>query len=314
MPVHPLRRPLQFVTGKGGVGKSVVAAAIASRLAREGRRTLLFQVNVADAHSAMLEVAAITPELREVLPELYAVNTTPTDALREYGMLMLRFSTVYNAVLENRLVKYFLRFVPSLAELNMLGKAWHHVDLGEERSPVFDHVIVDAPATGHGLSFLRVARVVADGAVAGPLQAQAEAMAHTIEHPELCAVHVVCLPEQMPVEETRELVTTLHRQRIAPLGVAVLNRYGPHLFEPGDAERLATTAGRATEQRAGWAVARHRAGREEEERALAHRLRHDLGMPWCEVADRLVPITERSIVEEIGDGLFTELEDADAPA
>ncbi|MFH1807211.1 MAG: ArsA-related P-loop ATPase [Pseudomonadota bacterium] len=310
---HPLRRPLQLVTGKGGVGKSVMSAAIAWRLAREGRRTLLFQVHATDAHSRMLEVAPITPELRQVHPYLYAVNTTPADALREYGLLVLRFRTVYNAVFENRLVKYLLRFIPSLAEVNMLGKAWYHVDQGRGHEPVFDHVIVDAPATGHGLAFVRVARVVADGAVPGPLKTQAEDMARTIEDPELTAVHVVCLPELMPVEETLELTASLRRLRAAPLGIAVLNRFGAHLFAPGDAEFLAqVTAQDGT--RSVIERARLRADRESEEMRLAALLRQGLGMPLIEVSDRIEPVHDLASVAAIGDHLFTQAETLNSAA
>jgi len=296
-----LYRPLQFVTGKGGVGKSVVAASIAVRLAGEGRRVLLFQVNADDAHGPMLEVAPIEAALREVLPGLFAVNTTPADALREYGMLALRFRAVYSAVFENRLVKYFLRFVPSLAELNMLGKAWYH--LVKERA--FDHVIVDAPATGHGISFINVARVVADGAVAGPLQSQAAAMAATIEDPEQTAVHVVCLPEQLAVEETVELTRTLRARRVAPLGVGALNRLGPRLFKNGDSEHLERAL--AALPAPGDAALVHglaRARRELAEEALAEQLSREAQLPWCQVPDYVETIQGRARLEEIGGRLF----------
>jgi len=305
MPEDPLQRQLQFVTGKGGVGKSVVAAAIAWRLARDGRRVLLLQINAEDSHSGPLEVAPIDASLREVLPGLHAANTTPMDALREYGMIVLRFRAVYNAVFENRLIKYFLRFIPSLAELNMLGKAWYHLGTESSHDQVFDHVIVDAPATGHGVSFIRVARVVADGAVAGPLQRQAAAMAATIEDPERTAVHVVCLPEQLAVEEAEELARTLRQQGSAPLGVGVINRFGPHLFRAGDHELLACAQAQpGGEQATSLALGLARARREQAERALAEQVRQRATIDWREVPDLVEPIRRRAEVEEIGGLLF----------
>src|SRR5690349_8630613 len=113
-------RQLHFVSGKGGVGKSAVSVALALRFVGDGKKTLLVQVNAQDSHSRLLETAPITPELREVEKDLYVVNTTPADALREYALLTLKLELLYKAVFENPLTKTFLRFVPSMAELTML--------------------------------------------------------------------------------------------------------------------------------------------------------------------------------------------------
>ncbi|MBN2361546.1 MAG: ArsA family ATPase [Deltaproteobacteria bacterium] len=300
-----LRRSLQIVTGKGGVGKSAVAAAIAWRLAREGRRTLLFQVNAADAHGSMLGVDPIVEVEREIAPHLWAVNSTPAAALREYGLLTLRLRAIYNAVFENRLVKSFLRFVPSLGELNMLGKAWYHVGVGRDAPDVFDHVVVDAPSTGHGLPFLNVARVVAEGALPGPLKSQAEAMARTVQDPRLTAVHVVSLPEPMAVEESIELLQRLSSERIAPLGIGVVNRYGPHLFADDDLgryERLRDQAAPALRPvlQAAWLRAR----RERQERELRDRLLASTPVVWQALPDLVEPVTRREQIGQLGDLLI----------
>ena len=86
---------------------------------------------------------------------LWAVNVRPEEALREYALMVLKFKTVYRAVFENRLVRYFLRFVPSVAELVMLGKVLFHVkETSPGGGPRYDVVVMDAPATGHAISFL----------------------------------------------------------------------------------------------------------------------------------------------------------------
>lgn len=311
-----LHRRLQFVTGKGGVGKSTVAAAIAWRLAGEGRRTLLFQVNVADAHGSMLEVDPIGADEREVVPGLWVVNSTPAAALREYGLLTLKLRAIYNAVFENRVVKSFLRFMPSMGELNMLGKAWYHLGIGRDEPrrsgrssdrTVFDHVVVDAPSTGHGLPFINVARVVAEGALPGPLKSQAEEMAHTIQDPRQTAVHVVCLPEMMAVEESLELLRRLQHERIAPLGIGVVNRLGPHLFGDDDFAlftRLRDAAAPALRplMQAAWLRAR----REQRERALHERLLRNTALPWCALPDLVEPVTRREQIRSLGDLLFDQ--------
>ena len=320
----PLLRPLQFVTGKGGVGKSAISAAIALGLARAGRKVLLFQVNAQDAHAEMLQVQPIGPELREVRPNLFAVNTTPADALREYALLSLRSKLIYNAVFENRLVKRFLRFVPSLAELNMLGKAWYHLGLGAADSvhrPVFDHVIIDAPATGHGQQFVRVARVIADGAVAGPLKNQALQMALTIENPELCALHIVSLAEYMPVQETIGLQQKILRDALVPPGIVVLNRFGPwRLSEPkaiaDQLEQLASAQLGSTQLGPGqqfkqtfpehWDCARYRLQHERDQKQQAERLRQALDQAVLQVQDQFAALQDVSSIADISHALFSQ--------
>lgn len=302
-PLMPLLRPLQFVSGKGGVGKSAISAAIALALAQAGRKVLLFQVNAEDAHSAMLGTAAIDPVLREILPNLFAVNTTPQDALREYAMISLRYKAVYAAVFENRVVKNFLRFIPSLAELNMLGKAWYHLDLGRNHPQVFDHVIVDAPATGHGLSFIRVARVIADGAVAGPLKNKALEMAKTIENPELSALHLVSLAEQMPATETIELANQVKRLGVVPFGLAFLNRLGPVRLSEAGRDLLQRQQGLRTNYPDQWTCADQAAMREIQQQSIREALRTAIDLPWVDIADQFVTLHQREQIQKIADAL-----------
>src|SRR5262249_2508306 len=113
---------LRIVTGKGGVGKTTVAAALALAEARRGRRVLLAEVNGRDRASLLLGVEPTGSKITSVLPNIALVDMNPQDNLREYVLLTFKFETVYKAVFENRVVKHFLRLVPSLAELMMLGK------------------------------------------------------------------------------------------------------------------------------------------------------------------------------------------------
>lgn len=312
--VAPLLRPLQFVTGKGGVGKSAISAAIALGLARAGRKVLLFQVNAQDAHAQMLQVDPIGPELREVRPNLFAVNTTPADALREYALLSLRSKLLYNTVFENRLVKRFLRFVPSLAELNMLGKAWFHLGLdarSSSQNQVFEHVIIDAPATGHGQQFVHVARVVADGAVAGPLKNQAMQMAQTIEDPELCALHLVSLAEHMPIQETIGLQQKIREDGSGPLGLVLLNRFGPwRMTEPEalaqQAAQLETAQAFKQQFPAQWRCGRQRWQTELEQKQQAEVLRRALQRPFIPLRDQYASIKDVSAVGVISREIFSQ--------
>ena len=111
-----------IVTGKGGVGKSTLAAALALESAREGRRTLVCEVNTKERVTPLLGKPTRRGRVTLLEENLWAVNVRPHEAMREYALMILRFESIYSAVFENRLVRYFLRFIPSLQELVMLGK------------------------------------------------------------------------------------------------------------------------------------------------------------------------------------------------
>jgi anion-transporting ArsA/GET3 family ATPase len=217
---------LLVVTGKGGVGRSAISAAAALTLAQSGERVLVCEVNAQERISRLLGKPEVGPEIGLLEQNLWAVNVRPEDAMREYGLMILRFRTVYRAVFENRLVRYFLRFVPSLQELVMLGKILYHV---QEKTPDgqyrFDRVIMDAPATGHAISFLQVPQVIRDTVPPGPLAKETEAMRDLLISPALTATLLVSLPEEMPVNETVELGTILREQLSLPVTKVYLNAF-----------------------------------------------------------------------------------------
>jgi len=194
------------VTGKGGVGKSTVSAALALLAARAGKRVLVCEVNAQERVAPLLGAAPAGPHVREALPGLYTVDVTPHEAMREYGLMVLRFRTIYEAVFENRLVRYFLRAIPSLAELVMLGKVLNEVRAQQkDGTPRWDLVVLDAPATGHAVQLLRVPAALLDTVPGGPLRHDAQWMQALLVDPAATAVAIVTLPEEMPVNEAIEL-------------------------------------------------------------------------------------------------------------
>jgi anion-transporting ArsA/GET3 family ATPase len=201
------QRRFLFVTGKGGVGKTTVAGALALAFAARGKRVLVAMCNTKERLSAILGSEPIGDEVMQVAQGVWAVNISPEKALREYGEIVLKVRAVAKAVFDNKYTKTFFRAVPGLSEWAMLGKAWFHTtEVLEDGSNRFDVVLLDAPATGHGMEMLRVPQIILDVAPPGVLRRDAEAAWAMFQDPARAGVVVVTLPEEMPATETIELV------------------------------------------------------------------------------------------------------------
>ena len=199
---------LRIVTGKGGVGKTAVATAIALAETRRGRNVLLVEMRGRGRAAAFLGVPAVGPELRRVRERLHLVDMEPDAAIHEYVLLTLRFEAIYRAVFENRLVRGLIHLVPALAELVMLGKLWYHERERERGAPRFDLVVLDAPATGHALALLRTPMTVEATVPAGPLREHARDIRELLTDPHRTMLHIVLTPEEMPVNEAMEIERT----------------------------------------------------------------------------------------------------------
>ena len=274
-------RQIHFVTGKGGVGKSIVSCALARRFVREGDRTLLAQVNAKDAHAGLLGSGPIGDDIMALGPRLWAVNLTPAQAIREYALMTLKLETLYKAVFENRLTKTFLRFAPSLNELTMMGKLWFHAEeregalfgSGEAR---FDRIVVDLPSTGHALKLIAVARVIAETVKVGPMAEKTRLMAEVFADPRRTTLHIVTLPEELPVNETLELLAAVDRERTVHVGHLIANQVTARAFDERTEPMLERVSGLAEKDAALGpiiAAGRRRLGRERlEARELARLL------------------------------------------
>jgi anion-transporting ArsA/GET3 family ATPase len=232
---------LLIVTGKGGVGKTTIATALALDAARRGKRTLVCEVNTKERVSQLLGKPEVGPEITSLEENLWAVNVRPQEALREYALMVLKFESIYSAVFENRVVRYFLRFIPSLQELVLLGKILYHL---KEKRPDgswrFDCIVIDAPATGHAITFLSVPQVIVDTVPPGALSNDATWMRDMLVDQRTTAAVLVSLPEELPVNETLELHQALvNRVKLAPQ-LVVLNGFIEGRFTADDATTAAS--------------------------------------------------------------------------
>ncbi len=236
---------LRFITvvGKGGVGKTTVSAALALAALRRGKRVLLAMCNARERVSQLLEVGPIGPHNQPILPNLDAVNIVPRVALEEYGLMVLKVRALYRAIFENRLVAAFLRGTPGIEAWSMLGKAQFHAhETLPDGRPRYDLVILDAPATGHGLEMLRVPRVLLDVAPPGLLRREAERAWELFTDPARAGVTIVTLPEEMPVSESVELYEALRTELGLPVAAVAVNGMIERLFEAEEGEWLQRVA------------------------------------------------------------------------
>lgn len=229
---------LLIITGKGGVGKSTISAALGLLGARRGKRVLVCEVNAQERVAPLLGAPASGSSAREVVPGLFTVAVTPRDAMREYGIMVLRFKSIYDAVFENRLVRFFLRAIPSLAELVVLGKILHEVRAEEHGRPRWDLVVLDAPATGHAVQLLRVPAALLDTVPPGPLRRDAQWMQDLLVDPLTTALSIVTLPEEMPVNEAIDLDSAVRDVLGIPRGALVVNAMPEALFSKEERARL----------------------------------------------------------------------------
>ena len=234
-------RRFLIVTGKGGVGKTTVAAAYATALAAKGKRVLVAMCNAKERLSSMLGSDLVGDQVVAAGPNVWAVNMTPEVALEEYGMMTLKSKALYSVLFDNKYVRVFFRAVPGMSEWAMLGKAWWHTtETNADGSRKYDVVILDAPATGHGLDMLRVPKVIVDVVPPGLLRRDAERAWALFRDPKECGVVLVTLPEEMPTTETIELSRALTKELGLNVARVVVNGVVPPLFSHDERQVLET--------------------------------------------------------------------------
>ena len=219
-----LQRRLIFVTGKGGVGKSTVATALGLVAARRGLRTIVAELSSQDRVRRAFDHEGETFEAVELADGLFTISIDPQDAMEEY--LRVKTGTVGQALGASRLFGAFAMATPGMRELLSVGKVW---ELSQHKrrtsdSHAYDLVIVDSPASGHGVGILRTPRTFAEIARVGPIAHQGRSIAATIADHEFTAVIAVAIGEEMSVNETLWL---RDQQRPHSAEASMSKWYGP---------------------------------------------------------------------------------------
>jgi anion-transporting ArsA/GET3 family ATPase len=216
---------LFLVSGKGGTGKSAIAAAIALRAQRQGDRVLAMEIGDDGSLAGHLATTELEFDPREVRPGLHAMRISRPDALLEYLSLQLRLPGVSR--FGGRIARAFdalATAAPAVREIITIGKVYWEV-----RSGRWDTVVVDAPPTGQIGSYLRAPRSIMELVPTGRIRAQAESMSKVLADPETTRLVLVTLPEEVPTAETLETLDWLDAERVAPPPFVVVNRVLPVL-------------------------------------------------------------------------------------
>lgn len=235
---------LLVVTGKGGVGKTTVATALAIAASRTGRRVCLVEVSGQDKIPMWLGLGGRSFQPRTIAPGVDVISLTPHECLEDFGHRKLRLGPLVRLILGSRVTTAFVDSVPGLHDLLQLGKIENMLTEPGPHDVHYDLIVVDAPATGHGTTLLQAAQTIAGLTRVGPFHELAGIIARLLADKERTGIVVVTLPEELPVSETLDLVEILDETSPGTLAAVVVNQARAQaLPEEGYDEVRAAVAG-----------------------------------------------------------------------
>ena len=305
-----LDKRLIFVTGKGGVGKSTVAAALGVLAARKGMRTVIAELSSQERVPQLFGRAGKQFEEVEVAPDLFAISIDPEHAMDEY--LRVKVGALGHALGSSRMFQAFAMATPGMRELLSVGKVWELAQLHRRThgAEPYDLVIVDAPASGHGVGLLRTPRTFADIARVGPIAHQGRTIADTLADRAFTGVVAVATPEEIPVNETLALCEALEHDELA-VDLVILNGLYPMRFDDREVEELAGALERSRSRlsRSALRAALAEHGRAETQREQRARLEAGVNGRLVELpyvfAEQLAPREIEALADALGT-LLTE--------
>lgn len=228
-------RRLVFIMGKGGVGKTTVSIALAMAAARFAKRVLLVEVGDCDAVGRIFNGKELPGSPRQLSENIWGARVNPKAELEAYIHTHIAPAFIARRITRSRLFDHLLDAAPGLKEMMSLGRIWRWVMDGSDpsfKTRRFDLVIVDAPATGHALSLLRLPRQLIAMIRFGPLVSQMKEVLGLLENHKQTCLALVTLPEELPVNETIEFYPVAANTLNMPVAVTFINMVYPAHFTP----------------------------------------------------------------------------------
>ena len=226
-----LEHRLLFVTGKGGVGKTTVAASLALLASQRGKRTLVCEIDAKGNLADFFETGPIAYKAREISPGLWAMAMDTEQSLDEYLRLFLRIPVMGRIGPIARMFDFVATAAPGVKEILTVGKLAYEV-----REDHYDLVVVDASATGHIVGQLAAPQAINNLVQVGLVRSQTGWMLDILSDPVTTGLVIVSTPEEMPVNETIELTARVEAETTVKLAAIVVNRVLPELFGRGEEE------------------------------------------------------------------------------
>ncbi|MBI4728648.1 MAG: ArsA family ATPase [Acidobacteria bacterium] len=292
------------VSGKGGVGKTTVAAALALASSRSGKRTLLMEVEGRQGIAPVFGHHAIGYQEHRLAPNLLGVSVEPDDALVDYLQLFYGIRRIGRVLAGTKAIEFATNTAPGLRDILLIGKAKEAERRREEGAYTFDHIVIDAPPTGRLPRFLGAPRAIADLVSGGPIRQQAQGVLDMVHDPKRLQVVLVAQPEDMPVRETEEAAENLRKMEIA-LGPVVVNGIWPEAPDLGGDPASALGSAAARLGLGEEAIARLSAVAAAHARRVAHQreavagLRRGIDLPMATLPFLFTPQIARAELEEL---------------
>ncbi|KIG12722.1 Arsenical pump-driving ATPase [Enhygromyxa salina] len=309
-----LDRRLLMFTGKGGVGKTTLVAALACEAARRGRRPLIVELGHRASMEAVFEVDHIGYEPREVGRGVHAMNLDFDSALAEYFEEHIPVKRVARTVIRNKTLQKFFHAAPSVSEVATLNKL---SALESERTATgglrWDPIFVDLDATGHAIMLLNLPSVM-DGLIGdGPMRRLVDGFSSLLTDPHRTILNLVTLPLELPAQETVELYQRLREHHDVELGVLFVNQVPSRPLGPAQAGMLDRLEHRAREFGIDTlvddvAIARRAMRYHVNARSQINRMQRDIDMPMVELHNIASRVLNLDTIAEIGESTFALLD------
>lgn len=296
-------RRLLLFTGKGGVGKSTVVASLALAAKQLGKRPLIVELDTESAMRRLFRAPELGHSPRAVDQGIYAVSIAPQEALADYLETHVKVPGLVRLILRNSLLRVFFRTAPGVYEFVTLHKLLallNEADTARPNKPAYDLLLVDLPATGHAIRLLSLPQAVRQMIGVGPLRKIVEKLEGVLSDPQITALSLVTLPEELPVAEAIELYDSILAKTRIPLGMLFVNACPERLFDQADQELLAKLDALAPAALADLLAQAARAAKGESKRAeLLSELAARVRLSFIRLPSLLIGADEREALSQL---------------